>query len=86
MEGGADYVDKMNLETLMVRSHCTGPGLGMIVLYIMPLTVHTTRGQGQRMGPGTSELHTHIPIPGSVQCERAISFRQNTIISYEVKG
>ena len=57
---------------IMVHSHCMGPGPGtepgMMGLYIMLCTVHTTQGQGQGtgMGTGTNGLYTHFPIPGPV--------------------
>ena len=55
----------------MVHSDCTRPGLdigtgprpGMIGLYIMPLTVHSTQEQGQGIGPDTNGLHTYFPVP-----------------------
>ena len=61
---------------IMAHSHCTGPGTGprtgpgTMGLYIMPLTVHTPPRlrTGQGTGPGTNGLHTHFPVPGSVQC------------------
>ena len=64
---------------VMACSHCTGPGMvlglgpGMMGLYIMLCTVHTTQGQGT--GTGTNGLRTHFPVPvpllvpGPVQCE-----------------
>ena len=62
----------------MAHSHCigpeTGPGPGMMGLYIMLCTVHTTLRQGT--GMGTNGLHTHFPVscpvPGPVQCESSI--------------
>ena len=62
-----------NLDTgVTADSHCTGlgrvQGLGMMSLYIMPLNVYTTLGQG--MEPETNRLHTHfpVPVPGRVHC------------------
>ena len=39
-----------------------GQGLGMMGLYIIPLTVHTILrlGSGQGTGPDTNGLHAHF--------------------------
>ena len=52
---------------VMAHSHCAGPGMGTMSLYLMPLSVHTTPrlGMGQGMGLGTNGLHTYFPVPSS---------------------
>ena len=46
----------------MAHSHCMEPGA--MGLYIMPLTVHTTRslGMGQGTGPGTNGLQSLLMV------------------------
>ena len=54
----------------MAHSRCTGPetGLGLgptamsLDLYIIPVTVYITQGQG--MEPRINELYTRFSVPG----------------------
>ena len=60
----------------MAHSRCTGPetGLGLgptamgLDLYIMPVTVYITQGQG--MEPRINELYTRFCVPGPSPVQR----------------
>ena len=54
----------------MAYSHCMAPetGPGTMGLYIMPITIHTTQGQGQGQGPMGCIPNSMFSVPVPVSC------------------